>query len=359
MKFTSLRTCDFRNLTALDTECNASTLVLTGPNGQGKTNVLETLYILSYGSSFRTSYLKECISWGKEGFFISGDFIDEDTNDEGKISLSYFNGQRKIMLDDKEIRDRKELVYRFPCIVFCHDDISFVKGEPEERRKFFDQMLSLYSPSYFDALRTYKAILAQSNAAVSTYDDSLISLYNERLAKLGMEIMEERTAAVHEFNRIFPSLFSEISGTDLTLSVVYQPSWKDAGSVEEIIKELEDTVERDKKMNTTTSGIHRDRFVVMSQYGPFAQIGSTGQLRLCSLIFRIAEAIHFSTKTNRKPMLLLDDVLLELDSEKRGKVLSSLPPSSQTWCTFLPDENYNEKGENSINFSVRNGGLYV
>ena len=166
MKFTSLRTCDFRNLTALDTECNASTLVLTGPNGQGKTNVLETLYILSYGSSFRTSYLKECISWGKEGFFISGDFIDEDTNDEGKISLSYFNGQRKIMLDGKEIRDRKELVYRFPCIVFCHDDISFVKGEPEERRKFFDQMLSLYSPSYFDALRTYKAILAQRNAAV-------------------------------------------------------------------------------------------------------------------------------------------------------------------------------------------------
>ena len=81
MKFTSLRTCDFRNLTALDTECNASTLVLTGPNGQGKTNVLETLYILSYGSSFRTSYLKECISWGKEGFFISGVFIDEDTND--------------------------------------------------------------------------------------------------------------------------------------------------------------------------------------------------------------------------------------------------------------------------------------
>ena len=187
----------------------------------------------------------------------------------------------------------------------------------------------------------------------------MIFLYNERLARLGMEIMEERTAAVYEFNRIFPSLFSEISGTDLTLSVVYQPSWKDAGSVEEIIKELEDTVERDKKMNTTTSGIHRDRFVVMSQYGPFAQIGSTGQLRLCSLIFRIAEAIHFSTKTNRKPMLLLDDVLLELDSEKRGKVLSSLPPSSQTWCTFLPDENYNEKGENSINFSVRNGGLYV
>lgn len=359
MKFTSLRASDFRNLEIENVKCDSKSVVLTGPNGQGKTNVLEALYILSYGSSFRTSYLKECVSWGKDGFFISGDYEDEEENERGNVTVSFFSNQRKIILDGKEVKDRKELVYRFPCIVFSHEDISYVKGEPEERRKFFDQMLSLHSQSYFDALRSYRAILAQRNAAIRSGDDYLISLYNGRLAMYGMEIMEYRAGAVYEFNKIFPPLFSSISGTDFNLSVNYQPSWKEGGSVEEIESILLSTIERDKKMNTTTSGIHRDRFVVMSQYGPFAQMGSTGQLRLCSLIFRIAEAVYFSQKTGKKPILLLDDVLLELDSVKRGKVLSSLPEYSQTWCTFLPDEEYHDDKSSSLHFNVDNGRLNV
>ena len=136
--------------------------------------------------------------------------------------------------------------------------------------------------------------------------------------------MEERAGAVYEFNKIFPPLFSKISGTDFNLIVNYQPSWKEGGSVEEIESILISTLERDKKMNTTTSGIHRDRFVVMSQYGPFSQIGSTGQLRLCSLIFRIAEALYFSTLTGKKPVLLLDDVFSELDRKRRDFLLSGI-----------------------------------
>lgn len=353
MKFTSIRVQDFRNLSAQKVESNASTVILTGPNGQGKTNVLETLYILSYGSSFRTPYLKDCVAWEKEGFFIEGEYEDED--DEGKVSISFFNGQRKIMLDGKEVRDRKDLVYRFPCIVFSHQDISFINGEPEERRKFFDQMLSLHSPSYFDALRSYKSVLAQRNAAIKTGDEGLVALYNSRLAEYGMEIMAGRSRAVYDFNRIFPKLFKEISDTPFDLEIEYHPSWKDQGSREEIEALLLSTIDRDKRMNTTTSGVHRDRFVVMSQYGPFAPIGSTGQLRLCSLIFRMAQSIYYHEKSGKKPMLLLDDVLLELDSKKRGKVLSSLPEASQVWCTFLPDENYNEKSEDSLHFTLKDG----
>ena len=357
MKFTSLRTSDFRNLEIESVKTDSKSIILTGPNGQGKTNILEALYILSYGSSFRTSYLKECISWGKDGFYISGDYEDEDEYEKGVITVSFFSNQRKIILNGKEVKDRKELVYRFPCIVFSHEDISYVKGEPEERRKFFDQMLSLYSQRYFDSLRSYRSILAQRNAAIRSGDDYLISLYNNRLATYGMEIMEERAGAVYEFNKIFPPLFSRISGTDFNLIVNYQPSWKEGGSVEEIESILISTLERDKKMNTTTSGIHRDRFVVMSQYGPFSQIGSTGQLRLCSLIFRIAEALYFSKMTGKKPILLLDDVLLELDSKKRGEVLSSLPEYSQVWCTFLPEENYHENSSLSLHFNVDGGRL--
>ncbi len=354
MRFTSLTYSGFRNIFSSSIDVDRKNIVLYGSNGQGKTNILESVYILSYGSSFRTPFLKECIRHGEEGFSISGSFSDDGEN--GRIGLSYYDRTRRIILDGKEIKDRKALIYQFPCIVFCHEDINYIKGEPEYRRRFFDQMMCLYSPFFFDELRSYRAILSQRNAAVKNGDEMLISLYNERLAVHGLAIMKERQKAVDEFNAIFPDLFSFISDTGYRLEVTYQPSWKNEKS-SDIVSFLEDSVERDIRMSTTTSGPHRDRFSVMSQYGPFREMGSTGQLRLCSIIFRIAEAVYFTRLTSRKPVLLIDDVLLELDSIKRGKVLSSLPQYSQAFFTFLPDEEYNEKLGDRIECEVRDGRL--
>lgn len=357
MRFKNLKTYNFRNIFS-DTLINTDSenIILCGQNGQGKTNILESIYILCYGSSFRTTSLKDCITYSKDGFYISGSFLDN--SEKGKISISYSNKERKILLDDNEISDRKTLIYQFPCIIFCHEDINYIKGEPEYRRRFFDQMMSLYSPSYFDTLRLYRNILAQRNAAIKTLDRSIISLYNERLALYGSEIMEKRCNSVYEFNRIFPSLFSLITETDYNLEILYQPSWSESSSIDEIVGYLDSTIDRDIKLMTTTSGIHRDRFQIMSKYGPFSSIGSTGQLRLCSLIFRIAEAIYFTNKTKKEPILLLDDVLLELDSKKRGRVLSSLPKYSQAFFTFLPNEEYNENMKDYIKYEVKEGMVY-
>ena len=112
---------------------------------------------------------------------------------------------------------------------------------------------------------------------------------------------------------------------------------------------------RDMKMMTTTSGIHRDRFSVMSQSGPFSSIGSTGQIRLCSILFRISEAKYFTEKTGKKPILLIDDVLLELDDRKRALLLSELDGYSQAFFTFLPRESYFGEKRDSIVYSVSNG----
>ncbi len=354
MRFTNLSYNSFRNIFSGSVNTDSENILLYGSNGQGKTNILESVYILSYASSFRTSMLKECVKNGENGFSVSGTY--EDNGETGKITVSYYDRSRRIILDGKEIKDRKALIYQFPCIVFCHEDINYIKGEPEYRRRFFDQMMCLYSSSFFDSLRSYRSLLAQRNAAVREGDGNIIGLYNERLAFYGLEIMKERRKAVDEFNSIFPSLFSEISGTDYTLSVVYQPSWKEE-SVEGVVRNLVETAERDVKMGTTCAGPHRDRFTIMSQYGVFNQMGSTGQLRLCSLIFRIAEAGYFTKMTGKYPILLIDDVLLELDSIKRGKVLSRLPSYSQAFFTFLPNEEYNERMKESIRYEVREGEL--
>ena len=124
----------------------------------------------------------------------------------------------------------------------------------------------------------------------------------------------------------------------------------------EIISYLEDNVERDIVLSTTTSGPHRDRFTVMCDGTPFSSIGSTGQVRLASILFRIAESEYFSMKTGTRPILLIDDVLLELDSAKRGIVLESLPAYTQAFYTFLPNESYfSAKRDNALSYEVKEG----
>ena len=257
MRFRRISIRDFRNISSASIETDAEDIVLTGTNGQGKTNFLEAVYILCYGSSFRTSHLRQAVRHDEAGFSLSADFENEYGEME-RISTSFSDGKRKIMLNGKEISDRKELIYRFPCIAFVHDDIDFIKGEPDTRRRFFDQMMSLHSPVFFDDSRSYRMILMQRNAAIKG-NPGLMHLYDGRLAALGLEIMSMRAAAVYDFNQIFPELFRRISGTGMDLEIRYQPSWSGMTSADEIEDYLASTEERDLKMLSTTSGIHRDK----------------------------------------------------------------------------------------------------
>lgn len=355
MRFEKIRINNFRNISSQVVDIDAEDIVLIGENAQGKTNFLEALYTLCYGSSFKTPNLREAVKHGEEGFLIEATFIN-DYEERQYIMFSYENGKRNIEIDGKRVVDRKELIYQFPCIVFSHEDIEFLKGEPETRRKFFDQMMSLSNPSFLDDIRLYRNVLAKRNAAIKTQDRSLITLYDGRLAKYGLSIMNERDKAVEEFNSIFPSLFSDVSGGKDDLYIHYQKSWADVESEEDIVSILNDTIDRDIKMQTTTSGIHRDRFSVRDGNGIFNQTGSTGQLRLCSLIFRIVESKVFENSTGKKPVLLFDDVLLELDDGKRSIFLDHIDSYSQAFFTFLPREKYfNENHRKPLCYNVVDG----
>ena len=356
MRFRSISIHDFRNISSASVMTDAEDVVLIGTNGQGKTSFLEAVYMLCYGSSFRTQHLREAVRHGQRGFSIRASFENEYGELED-ILTSFEEGRRKMCIDGKEIKDRKDLIYHFPCIAFIHEDISFIKGEPEERRRFFDQMMSLHSPFFFDDLRSYRSILMQRNAAAKTGDKSIISLYDRRLATYGIEIMKARAEAVYGFNSIFPSLFRKVSKLDMDLEIRYQPSWAGLNSVDEITEYLSQNMDRDIILKTTTSGIHRDRFTVMSPLGPFSSIGSTGQIRLCSIIFRIAESEYFRKMTGKEPILLIDDVLLELDDEKRASILSDLGSYSQAFYTFLPRESYFGSDADAMYYEVKEGDI--
>lgn len=354
MRFINIEIMNFRNISSQKVDTDCEDIVLLGSNGMGKTNFLEAIYTLCYGSSFKTSALKETIQHKNPSFFLKADFVS-DLGLKENISFFYDGVKRNIRLNDKEIKDRKELVSAFPCIIFSHEDLAFIRGEMSERRRFFDQTMSLYLPSFLTLMRNYKNILLKRNMAIKSQEYMLLSIYDRKLAALGFEIMSERKKAVDEFNTIFPSLFEKIAGKN-DLYISYMPSWSSAESADDIVRILEEKRETDKLMLTTTTGVHRDRFVVKDSNGNFIQSGSTGQLRLCSLIFRLAEARIFTKKSSRKPLLLLDDVLLELDDEKRARFLDELDSYSQAFFTFLPRENYfSEDKKNVRYFNVSNG----
>lgn len=355
MSFVSLKTYNFRNLKDLMIDINYPQVFLIGENGQGKTNFLEALYLLCFGNSFRNRNEQIYCKTGESEFSLIGDFIDFD-GDRQKISYSKVSKKRTIKVNDKIVKDRKELINNIPSIVFSHDDIELVTGSPERRRLFFNQTLSLHNLAFIDLLRRYKAVLTMRNNLLKNKQVETIEAYNVQLASSGIEIIQQRAEIVAQFNQTFTKLFKNISGMNIDLRIVYQPSWKKHDSVDLIMNYLEEKNHTDMLYGTTTTGPHRDHFYFMVDRQNFSHFASTGQKRLISLVLKVAQASFFSEYTSRKPIMLFDDVLLELDKARRERFIKNLPEYNQSFYTFLPDEDYKAYiRDDSLILNVRDG----
>jgi DNA replication and repair protein RecF len=331
----------------------ARQVVLSGENGQGKTNFLEGIYLLCYGSSFRTKNEKKLCLHGTHEFSARGRGTFGGSFAEVSVKLTPV--RKELVLNGEAVRDRKELVRRLPCVAFTHEDYHFVSGGPEFQRYFFDQTLSLFDVLYIDTLRHYRRILKIRNALLvqPRYDALAMDVYEHQLALAGLEITRLRREAVEDFNPLFTRLFGEISGLDGECRLKHLPSWKDdeAG----VVQKLAEGRDQDARLGFTSTGPHRDRFAFQLGGRNFADHASTGQVRLLSLLLRISQATLSLERTGRKPLLLLDDVLLELDGERRRRVLANLPPFEQAFFTFLPDYQFEFAGEAPLRLRVDGG----
>jgi len=333
-----------------------------GENGQGKSNLLESLYYTAYGISFRTHTDSQIVSHGQRDFSVTA-LYDKAPGDTQQVRIIFENNKKRIEKNGKKINDRKELINTIPCILFCHDDMRFATGDPEDRRFFIDQSLTLFDSSYIDDIRNYKKILKSRNTILKEQKYELLDVYDNQLVNYGLIIQAKRKKAVFQFNQIFGKLFEEVTGIP-NLKISYEPSWKEISDgvtfrtpgFEEVYAHLQIRRETDKAMETTLSGPHRDKINFVKDGQLFVQTASTGQCRLISLILRVAQAVFYSQSTGLKPVLLMDDVLLELDPAKRKKLTSMLPEYEQLFCTFLPGEPYeNYRRETTKVFYIENG----
>jgi DNA replication and repair protein RecF len=360
MSFESVRLTSFRNLEDAEVGTGAERVFLVGENGQGKTNFLEALYYLSYASSFRGPVDAEAVRRGEGSFCLDGRMRSPFGQSIDDIRVRWESKVKDIRRNEKPIRDRKELVELNPAIVFCHEDYAFAAGEPERRRYFFDQAAGLVSLGYLDTLRDYKRILKQRNAALKENRQDILDLLDQQLAGRGLELMEARSRLRKEFDGRFAERYEAVSLLGEELRLKYRPNWpaEDAapGGIDAILERLAAKRPEELALGTSLSGPHRDRWSFDCGGRDFAATASTGQLRLLSLILRMVQAEYYTAATERLPVLLLDDVLLELDRGKRLRFLGLLPPSAQAFFTFLPGESWEEYSSGStLVYEVRNG----
>ncbi len=353
MPFISLALSNFRNLNNNTIDLSQKEVFFIGQNGQGKTNFLESLYFSAYGSSFRTKKEIEIIKEG-ENFFSIRTLFQSQSDKTDLISILYDNNKKKISKNGKTLVDRKDLINTIPCVLFSHGDLDFVIGEPERRRFFIDQSLSMYDILYIDILRRYKKILKSRNTILKAEQYDTLDVFDESLVNEGIEIYNKRKKAVYQFNRIFTPYYEEVTGIS-NLKINYFSQWEDKKK-DEIISLLIQKRNNDKIMKTTLFGPHRDKITFIKDNKNFINTASTGQCRLAAILLRVCQAVHYAEETRRKPVLLMDDVLLELDPKKREKITAILPDYDQLFCTFLPGEPYEKyKKEKTLVYEVKEG----
>lgn len=340
----------YRNLTSQELDTSASQVFFVGENGQGKTNLLEAIYLLHVGSSFRTRTDQQLSRLGTNEWSVQGEI---ETDGETKRILTKFQGGKKtISIDEKPVTDRRELVTLETIVLFSHDDFLLITESHEQRRRFFDQTFIQISDGYLTSWKRYQNLLGQRNALLKQKsDESLLDVIEQQMDIAAKTLLEYRMQWLDTFGSIFTETFDSISNEKTGIHLEYRPSIPD-GNFQRIWKNYRLF---DQEKGHTQYGPHRDRWYVRWKNQDFKISASTGQVRLASLSFKVAQALFLKERVSRPMVFLLDDVLLELDREKRRRLMAYLPGYNQVFYTFLPGDECFVLGEERLVYKIKEG----
>ncbi len=293
--------------------------VVAGSNGAGKTNLLEAIYFGCLGRSCRTTNEREVIRFGASSARVVIDTADEDG--EHELAVGFAPGEpKRLRVDGAPVERLLDSPARPLVSVFLPDRVELIKGPPAVRRAHLDQLVGALWPSRVATRPAYAQTLAQRNALVARIRagvgsrDSLAS-WNVQLARHGIALMADRAAAVDAITELFARLAEDL-GIDGETSLEYRPRSR-AADAEELADELAERVDSDLERGFTSHGPHRDELRVQRWGRELRAYGSQGQQRLALLALLLAERETIGASRDRLPLLLLDDVMSELDAERR------------------------------------------
>lgn len=368
MRISGLKLNNFRNYHSEEFKFTDGINVIFGGNAQGKTNVLEAIFLCSCGRSHRTSRDQELIRTGSEGYKVNADIISSYSSPSIEISLK--KGEKKrILINGIPVRRIGELLGNIRVVMFSPEDLAIVKGAPSERRRFIDIAISQIRPAYFYELQKYGRILKQRNNLLKEIkekgsDSSTLEIWSEALAESGAKIVEERIRMSEKLKGIAKEKQKGITGGKETLEIRYVPSigieeCKDAEEIKErFLREIEKNSENEKRYGVTISGPHRDDWVIMQKGKEIKHYGSQGQQRTAVLSIKLAELEIIEKETGEMPVLLLDDVMSELDMQRRGYLLEEIK-GVQTIITTTEKEVIKLSPVGDISYMEIRGGRRV
>lgn len=347
MYISGLTLINFRNYEYREFKFDCNTTIITGNNGAGKTNIIEAIAFLSAFRSHRTNQDNDMVMFDKEYCVIMGEFETNNGSEKLNILINSDNS-KKVKYNNQEVKKLSDVVGRLNTVIFSPDALEIIKEGPDKRRKFMDVAISKIDKKYFNALQIYKKVIRQKNKLLKHFEGEdkflVLDTYNKMLAENGSYIEFKRRFFTDSLNALVGDIYGKLTGTDGDVYIDFEAQVDtDDKTEDEILKEYEDMLEeakfREIERRTSVKGTHLDDWGFYLNRRNAKKFCSQGQQRIFLLAVLFAQTEIALSETGEKPVVLLDDVLSELDNERKKFVLSYIS-NYQTFITTANNEEY-------------------
>lgn len=323
MHLARLRLRDFRNYARLDTEFAPGFHLILGDNAQGKTNILEAIYLLATLRSFRGVGGAQMIRHEQKGYFVGGRVVGQG---EHELKLYWSLRERKLSADAQPVRRLVDYYGLCRAVVMCSEDLQLIKGSSRIRRRFLDFLLAQTHPTYLPLLQRYMKALRARNALLKQhgFDPDALESFSQELITAGNELIKLRRELMPRFSPLARLAYRRIAEAAEEVRLEYTPSVKNDFAVE-----LAQSRGRERVYRSTLVGPHRDELQLWLADRSAAQFASEGQKRTLAIALKMAQAEYFSGIHGSPPILLIDDVMGELDARRRSGFIPLLERAHQ------------------------------
>lgn len=356
MHLARLKLRDFRNYARLDAAFAPGFHLLLGDNAQGKTNLLEAIYLVATLRSFRGVGGGQLIRHGAKGYWIGATIVGPLRHE---VKIYWSPRQRQLLLNQQPVRRLTDYYGALRAVVFCSEDTQLVKGPGRVRRRFMDLLLAQTHPPYLPLLQRYTRAVRSRNALLRNrrFDDDALAGFTRQVVAAGAEIIRLRRELLPRLAPLARAAHGRIAPAGEELELVYQPSSGNG----DLARALEQSREQERALRLTVVGPHRDELALLLDGKPAAQYASEGQKRTLALALKMAQAEFLTEAQGSPPVLLIDDVMGELDLKRRSGFLPLLERSreaeGQVFMTCT-EENWPRELSRSLHrWEVRHGTL--
>ena len=366
MYLSKIELSHFRNYKKEKVKLSSTINIFIGDNAQGKTNILESIYILALTKSHRVGFENNIIENGYEACKISGSLRDNDSLKDMSLLVNIEN--KKVFINDKEVKKIADYISNLNVIMFCPNDLDIIHGSPQVRRNLLNIQISQLYPFYVNYLNEYNRLLKNRNEYLKQMningitDNRYLDIINEKLVDRGASIYLYRKKYLDYINSKIGDIYKNIIDIK-NLNVVYENNIDitdfDVESIKKVfLKKLNSNLKREMMQGMTLFGPHRDDFSFYIKDNNLKYYGSQGQQRLAIISFKLAEVGLFIEEKNTSPILLLDDIFSELDIKKRNMLIKYIPEEVQTIITTTDLKNIQKRVISKAKiFIVENGKI--